>query len=319
MVARYSPHQARLLARVAHLYYERHQSQAQVARRLGLSQSTVSRYLRLARENGVVRIAVAAPAGTHAGLEEGLRERYGLREALVADGPIDGESLEESLGKVGAPYVERVLEDGEVIGLSSWSENLLHLVRAMHPVAGLGGVRVVQILGGLGNPAAEVHANQLTSRLSALVGGEAEFLAAPGVAATAALKQAYLKDHYTSRTVAAFGEVTLALVGIGSLEPSSLIAKSGNVFSRSELERLQAGGAVGDICMRFFGADGEPVRHALDRRVCAPEPHTLRAIPRRMAIAGGRRKRMAVRGALRGGWINILATDRETAEWLLGD
>jgi len=36
-----------------------------------------------------------------------------------------------------------------------------------------------------------------------------------------------------------------------------------------------------------------------------------------VGVAGGRRKTAAIRGALQGGWINVLITDRGTAERLL--
>jgi DNA-binding transcriptional regulator LsrR (DeoR family) len=35
-----------------------------------------------------------------------------------------------------------------------------------------------------------------------------------------------------------------------------------------------------------------------------------------VAFAGGAHKHAAVRGALRGGWVNVLVTDRATAEYL---
>ena len=60
-------------------------------------------------------------------------------------------------------------------------------------------------------------------------------------------------------TVSLFDQVTLALVGIGSVEPSGLLASSGNIFTPEELHLLQEAGAVGDICLRFFDKSGNPV------------------------------------------------------------
>jgi hypothetical protein len=53
-----------------------------------------------------------------------------------------------------------------------------------------------------------------------------------------------LKDPYVQQTVRLFGKLTIALVGIGSIEPSSLVASSGNVtllsasFTRPILHQL---------------------------------------------------------------------------------
>ena len=43
----------------------------------------------------------------------------------------------------------------------------------------------------------------------------------------------------------------------------------------------------------------------------------LKDVDRAVGIAGGRRKHRAILGTLRGRWINVLITDRITAEWLL--
>src|SRR5258708_15936662 len=44
------------------------------------------------------------------------------------------------------------------------------------------------------------------------------------------------------------------------MEPSALVASSGNIFSREELEALQRKGAVGDICFRFYDVKGREVK-----------------------------------------------------------
>ena len=80
-----------------------------------------------------------------------------------------------------------------------------------------------------------------------------------------------LKDRYVQEATALFKSVTLALVGIGAVEPSKLLAASGNVFSPQELKSLSARGAVGDICLRFFDAAGAPVQTPLNDRVISIE------------------------------------------------
>ena len=126
-----------------------------------------------------------------------------------------------------------------------------------------------------------------------------------------------LKDRYVQEATALFKSVTLALVGIGAVEPSKLLAASGNVFSPHELKSLSARGAVGDICLRFFDAAGVPVQTPLNDRVISMELSQLKQVRRVVGIAGGKRKTAAIRGALAGGWINTLITDRSTAERLI--
>ena len=117
--------------------------------------------------------------------------------------------------------------------------------------------------------------------------------------------------------MALFDRVSMALVGIGALEPSKLLASSGNVFSNEELEMLRSRGAVGDICVRFFDAQGKPVLMPLDDRVISMSLEQLKRVKRSVGVAGGKRKHEAIRGALLGGLINVLITDRFTAERLV--
>ena len=113
-----------------------------------------------------------------------------------------------------------------------------------------------------------------------------------------------------------FEHLDLALVGIGSMEPSRLLATSGNVFSPEERLELQRLGAVGDICFRFFNAQGEPVKSPLMQRVIGIEPESLKRAGRVVAVAGGRKKIQAIHAALLGKWVDVLITDRRTAEAL---
>jgi DNA-binding transcriptional regulator LsrR (DeoR family) len=74
---------------------------------------------------------------------------------------------------------------------------------------------------------------------------------------------------------------------------------------------------VGDVCLRFFDASGRPLVTELDARVIGMELRQLRGVSRCVGVAGGFRKFAAILGALRGRWINVLITDRRTAERLL--
>ncbi len=309
----------RLAVRVARMYYEWEMKQSEIAKRLGLSQPTISRLLQQAKTNGIVRISVTVPQGVYTELEEELLRRYRLRDAIVVDcsSHQDERMIEREIGSAAAYYVESSLRPNEVIGISSWSATLLALVDALHSVARKGDVRVVQILGGVGDPSAEVHANRLTSRFADLVGGTPIYLPAPGVLGSAAARKVLLDDAYVHEVIALFDEVTTALVGIGAIEPSKLLAASGNIFTAAELDLLRSKGAVGDILLRFFDATGRPVETPLNERVVSLRLDQLNHVDRSIGVAGGARKYAAILGALRGSWINILITDQFTARRLV--
>lgn len=307
----------RLIARVARLYYAEDLRQADIAAKLSISQASVSRLIRRAREEGVVRISVDAPLGTFAELEERLERRFGLAEAVVADCDEDrDEQVLSRIGEAAATYLETTLQPGEVIGISSWSESLLRMVDNIHPLKRPGAALVVQILGGMGNPGVQRHATNLTAQLARLTGAQALPLAAQGVAGSLEARRVLASDPYVQETVRQFGRVTMALVGVGAVEPSKLLADSGNVFTEAELAELRRLGAAGDICLNFFDGDGRPVPSPLQGRVIGITLEELRAVRRVVAVAGGRRKLPALLGALRGRLMDVLVTDRFTAERL---
>ena len=308
-----------LLTKIARMYHEQGLRQPEIAERLNISQSRVSRFLKEAVNLGVVRTIVVPPPGVHPDLEDRVRDRYGISDVVVADSlGEDDVSVLRALGAAGAAYLETSLTGQDRIGISSWSSTLIATVDAMIPRTVRRADSVVQVLGGVGNPTVQVQATRLADRLARVTGASPRFLAAPGVVASAELREALLQDEYISQVADAWRTLTVLLVGVGSLQPSPLLKDSGNVVSLEEMEALRTSGAVGDVCLRFFDANGDLVDSPLNGRVLGISVDELRAVPRKVAIAGGPRKHQAIRAALEGGWIDVLITDVATAEYLVG-
>lgn len=308
----------RLIARVARMYYELNKRQSEIAEQLGLSQATVSRLVNRSKEEGIIRISISMPQGVYTELEETLVMKFNLRDAIVVDNMDEDEKMiQREIGAAAAYYLESIIRPNEVIGISSWSGTLLALIDALHPLPRKPGVKVVQILGGVGNPAAEAHATRLTSRLAQLINGDAVYLPVPGIVATEAARNVLFEDGVVRQAVDLFDYVTTALVGIGAMDPSPLLAQSGNIFSPQEMGLLRQKNAVGDILVRFFDKGGRLVESGLEKRVISMDLNQLSKVNRAIGVAGGSRKYAGILGALTGHWINILITDRTTAEKLV--
>ncbi len=205
----------RLIARVAQMYHVEGARQAEIARHLRISQATVSRMLKRALAEGIVRITIAAPSGIYAELEAGLRETFNLPEAIVVECSEDRDrAIMARIGEAAAHFFEATLQDGEVIGVSSWSESILKMVDNVHPMRSGKAKLVVQTLGGMGNPAVQTHATHLTTRLAQLTGGEPRLLSAPGVAQSREAKHVLVSDPNFRETTDQLGKVTLSIVGI---------------------------------------------------------------------------------------------------------
>ncbi|MDQ7908291.1 sugar-binding transcriptional regulator [Phytohabitans sp. ZYX-F-186] len=308
----YSDDQIRLVAKVARMYHERNLRQTTIAEELHISQARVSRLLKRATEIGIVRTTVSLPPGVHTDLEEALEKRFDLREAVVVDAA-GVDDLLPALGAAAADYLETTLTGGDSVGISSWSASLLAAVERMRPSRNRVVDQVVQIVGGVGNPRVQIRANNLISRFASMTGADPLFMPAPAMLGTPAARDALLRDPTVAEVVQTWPKLTMALVGIGSLEPSPLLRESGNAIAEADRDALNNGGAVGDVCLRFFDAAGQAVNTPLDDRILGVSPEELQAIPRRIAVAGGPEKTTAIRGALLGKRVNVLITDLTVA------
>lgn len=311
----------RLLVRVSRLYYEQEQTQSQISERLQLSRQKVQRLLQEARQEGVVQINIRPITGTYSDLEEALEQKFGLREAVIAEttafeNPV---IVEREVGSAAAEYLLRVVGPDDVIAIS-WGGTLLGMVNALSASPNRisdSRIKVVQGLGGLGDPIKEVHASDLTRRLARLLGSEAVLLPAPGVAGTCEAAQAYYADPFIQGVLDQARAASLAVMGIGAPRGDSILIREGKIVSLPELEALRRKGAVGDINLRYFDPYGEPVPSSLDERVIGLSIDEIRKIRQVVGIAGGAAKVEAIRGALVGKLIDILVTDHITAQRIL--
>ncbi|AQX15646.1 DNA-binding transcriptional regulator [Tessaracoccus lapidicaptus] len=318
---RVAPERLPLVVKVARLYHEHGLRQPEIAARLNMSQSRVSRLLKEGVEAGIVRTIVVEPPGMFSELEDRLRDAYDLRDVVVAGGPDESAesdaALLSAIGSAGARYLESTMLPSDRVGLSSWSASLLAVVDAMTPRTTRTAERIVQVIGGVGDPRAQVQATRLADRLAQVTGAEVHYFNAPGVVSSQEVRDSLLSDPQIAAVRGEWRDLTMALVGIGSVQPSALLVSSGSTLPDRDLQSLAERGAVGDVCLNFFDAEGVHVESDLVGRTLGIDETTLKTIPRRIAVAGGRRKLEAIRGALVGGWCDVLITDSVTARNLL--
>src|SRR5437016_4078510 len=107
--------ETRQMVQCLELYYKQGRSQKDIAVALGVSAATVSRLLKRAMDDGLVRVELDLPRTEE--LETGLVRTYGLREAVVVASGGRGD-LRAELGAAAADYFEEISENGIRIGLS---------------------------------------------------------------------------------------------------------------------------------------------------------------------------------------------------------
>ena len=315
MARPHSAPDAYLLSKVSSLYYQRGQTQQEIADRLHLSRPKVSRLLQEAQALGIVQITVSPPQGLHVELEARLEERYRLTEAQVVhvDPGQPRELLTRDLGAAAAAYLARTVQPGESIGVA-WGVTLGAMVQAMSPLR-VEGLRVVQVLGGIGPAEAEAHVAGLAWRLAQLLGASASLLSAPAVVGTPAAREVLRSDPQVDAVLQQLDSLDAVYVGVGSLR-SNPVLNNARYLPRGLYAELKSAGAMGDIALHFFGAQGEFVRTSLDDRILGISADQLRAARRVVAVAGGPEKEEALAAALKTDTIDVLITDQLTADAL---
>ena len=312
------------LAKTAYWYYVQDLSQVEVARRLGISQSNVSRLLRTAREQGIVTFQISYPIGRELDLEDDLRAAYGqfgVRDVVVAqdpsmnaDAPDDREAC-RSVARAGAEWLQDNLRDGQTLGLF-WGTTVKTMVDSARFERGID-AHVVQLAGEWSNDPA-ISGHNLVRDLGDKLGGRYTYFSAPAFAASPEEADSLLATPEVTRSLAMARDADVAFLGIGSF-PTDTTRTFLDLARATDEEIAEAQGkrVVGQFAGRFFDDEGRQVDLELHKRLVSLDLADVRRIPTIAAIACGRGKDAAVRGALRGGLIDVLIVDPSLARALL--
>lgn len=300
------------MVQAARRYYLDDASKVQIAEELGISRFKVARLLEAARDSGVVRIEILDPGAVKDQLSQDLRERFGLRHALVVDveALAGGEKLAE-LGRAAASLMQRIAQPTDVIGLP-WSRMVAQTVPFFE---GLPPVPIVQLSGALDLPAHEASPVDVVRDAARLTGGEPRVFYAPLVADDAAAAAVIRAQASVAGTLDDAKHCSLALVGVGGWSSGeSTLFDLASDDERDDLARLQV---VGEIAGSLFDVTGAPVHAGLTARLVSMRPDDLRLITHVVALSHGRARAAAVAAGIRGGYLTSIVVDTPLAQELL--
>jgi deoxyribonucleoside regulator len=304
------------IVRVAELYYDDNKTQDEIGALLGITRWKVGRLLNQAREDGIVRIEIVHPRARRLGIERELRERFGLKDAVVIPAAGDG-TEKELLGQVAqaaADYLAALRPVPRTLGIS-WGRTLSAVADRLRD-GWATAVTVVQINGGVSLNRRAGTAATTAALIAEKASGHAVLLPSPAILERIETRLAIEADRTVAGVLELATTASAYLYSAGVVDESSVLVDSG-YLTPADVAELVRKGAVGDVVGRYIDANGNTVDPALDERTVGLGLDQLRSADTAIFVVAGESKHDVARAVVTSGLCTVLVTDEATAQTLL--
>ena len=299
------------LLAVAKMYYEQGLTQQEIAEKVFLSRSHVSRMLKEARALGIVEIIIRSPFENHVSLEISLAERFGMEKILVAYTENTGPREEfNSVCSMGASYLNSILTNRSVLAVSK-GKTVAATIGALKPSKTLPDMRFVQLAGSMESINPDIDEMFILQRVAALYGCDCKRLLVPYLLDDEESKALICRHSATREVLRCHKDVNTFISGVDTM------LYWAERMDEKDVHPLMNQGAVGCMWGYFFDINGNIIDTPLYNRMIIPDRSIFQSAQTRICIASDRFKDKAILGALRGGMCNVLITNSKIASQIL--
>jgi len=303
-----------LAARAAWLYYIAGNDQGEVAEKLQISRHTTQRLVAMAVREKLIKFRIEHNSAKCIELAEGLREKFALTFSDVAPHYPSLADTEAAVAGLAAAKIEDLLTPKSPVTISIGTGHTLRtavdevgsLERPDHKVVSM-----------VGNVTRDGRASgfDVAIRLADRIGAQCYPLLTPVLANSSEERDLLCSQRGFQTVHDLVRKSKVSFLGLGEVGPEARIYKD-RFVTRDELDELSSSGTVGEIIGWAFDTEGEICPDNTNARVASIP---LEVPPKRLtiAVAGGSAKHEAIAAALRGGLVNGLITDEDTARFLL--
>jgi DNA-binding transcriptional regulator LsrR (DeoR family) len=300
----------KLITKVARFYYIENLIQEEIADKLNISRTKVSRYLDKARKQNIVEIKINAPSEEDfSELEYKMEKKYMLKECTIVPTSENNQDILREMGIALGSLFERILNDGDYIGIG-WGSTLKYVADYLNVDKKID-VKVVPMIGGLGKVGTGFHTNSVAKIIAEKLGGISYVINSPAVLDSKEFKKIIEKDSNSREILEMSKMLKVAVVGMGTMSADSTLIKSGS-FTIEEFDYLSNLGIVGDVNLIFINRSGEFIDNEIAERILTLPLEKIKKIRNVIGIGFGDKKLNVILGALRGKLINILISDQNT-------
>ncbi len=311
----------RQLIKIAKYYYNDGLTQEEIAKRMSLSRQKISRLIQRLIPEGIVTIHIDDSLDSYLALEQGLEEKFNLKEVVVVSTEENNHMTLDNIGRAGAEYLDRILKHDDIIGIA-WGRTLTYVSQHIVKERSNLNLSMVQLAGGVFpyghffNGELSKQSGEITREISLKLGAKPYLMNNPLVVDNIATKQVLLHESTISNIFNMAKTCTIAIVSIGSLGNNISPFVEG-ALTEEDLQYLLEKKAVGNFVFRYFDIDGNIIEAPFYDRLLCPELEPLKEIPLKICVSGTKEKVDAIFGGIRGGFVDVLVTDSETATALM--
>lgn len=297
------------VARIAWFYYHDGLTQSEISARLGLTRLKVSRLLEKGHQSGIIRVQINSRFEGCLQYEDALKKHFDLKNIRVL--PALAEADDSARLGIGAAHMLMESLEPQQLLAAGFGETTMSTLKRLSGFISSQQIRLVTLSGGVGPYMTGI--GQLDAACSV------SMIPAPLRASSADIARTLRDENSVRDVLLAAQAADVAVVGIGAVsqKDAATILRAGYI---TEGEQLMIGrkGAVGDILGYFFDASGEIIPDMqIHQELIGLSLSALATIPTVVGVAGGVPKAEAIVAALKGGYINALVTDQDTAAEML--
>lgn len=290
-----------LMSVVSYLYYYADMNQSDIADRLFLSRSTVSRLLKKAQQSGVVELKINEPWQRDLAMEDEIRTVFSIGRARVLRfDMLSPDDVLNTLGHMASFYISCNAQSQSVLGLS-WGNTISHVVDSITSSKNIP-FTVVPIMGSMTWPNSNPESVELSYRFSRIYGGRYFPLDAPLYAPSSEQYQALVHKPGNAEAIEMARKADFILTSVGSVRSRSWE----NVIGAEKLARLWEIGCVGHIGGHFFDIGGSEIEGNYKELLVGLTLGEIRDSRDVICVAASEQKAEALYGALRGGIVDTL-------------
>jgi deoxyribonucleoside regulator len=304
-----------LIVSVVKKYYEMEMTQDQIAKEEFISKSTVSRLLKKAAENGIVRFQLDYPIDSIQVLKDEFKNHFNFEGVHIAPTFTDNyDTRLKDTCRLAAAEICSIIQPDDILGVG-WGLTIEQFTDILSSEAVIKEKcdKVVMLDGSIASEVSSSKSNYIVEELAEFFSAEGYLLPMPMIVDSKEIAETLKSDSHIEYVMSYGERARISVFAIGYASNESVLRKRG-AYSKAEYDHVLSLGAVGDILGHCFDINGNPVWSEIDERIIGIDLATLKQKEHRIGIAVGNQKAKAIIGALRGDIVSSLYIDSITAK-----